>query len=337
MESNTTTTNKLQKILKFYFGSYEGKLYALDVDLKTKKTVSSYAFKVSENSLKIVYYKDNCVFVSGVDEIVHMFDMKKKEDIGSVVTYNGTVTNLQIVKGFLFASGDENTISIWRMSDFNLIHSLKGHKSSINNFIIHKTGKFGISSSKDNTIIVWNLVTGTKIIKYNFKNNLICNKILFLKKQTLAVLIFESEVWVFDIFKNSENYEEWIIKKVKVNNKILDAFSFKSSLYLVHSNAEITVYPDITQDETFKEISLTRPEKLSENDLDIRIKMINTTRTEKLNLLNVIYTNNEIYIYDLNKINKKIPSIQDKEKFEKFMTLDLKTSDRITCLNSNLI
>ena len=57
----------------------------------------------------------------------------------------------------------------------------------------------------------------------------------------------------------------------------------------------------------------------------------------KLNLLNVIYTNNEIYIFDLNKINKKVPFLQTKEKFEKFMTLDVKTSDRITCLNTNLI
>jgi hypothetical protein len=32
----------------------------------------------------------------------------------------------------------------------------------------------------------------------------------------LAVLLFDSEFWIFDLFKNSEDYEEWILKKVKV-------------------------------------------------------------------------------------------------------------------------
>ena len=110
--------------------------------------VSSFALKTSENSLKVILNKDNHVFVSGVDEIVHIFDMDKREDKGSVVTYNGSVTNLQIVKNFLFASGDETTISIWRMADFNLIHSLKGHKNSILNFIIHWYQNYKIQFQK---------------------------------------------------------------------------------------------------------------------------------------------------------------------------------------------
>jgi WD40 repeat protein len=327
---------KLQKINKFYFGSYEGKIYAVDVDLKTKQIISSYAFKVSENSLKVLVVKDGHLFASGIDEIVHIFDMKKKEDKGSVMTYSGSVMNLQIVKNFLFASGDEPTISIWRMTDFSMVHTLKGHKAAVNNFIIHKSAKFGISTARDSTLIIWNLITGTKIVRYNFKDNLICNKILFLKEQTLAILIFENEFWLFDLFKNSENYEEWVIKKLKVGSKIVEAFTFKTGLFLIHTNGEVTVFSDIVNNDASISLHLNKPERISEDDLDIRVKTINLSKNQKLNLLNVVYSNNEIYIYDLNKLNKSVSNMK-KEHFKEFMKVDIKTKDRITCLNSVLI
>jgi WD40 repeat protein len=333
MEKKSTN---IDTILNFYYGSYEGKIFSVDVDLKTKKISSSMAFKVSENSLKVITKKDSHIFASGVDEIIHIFDMKKKEDKGMVVTYSGSVSNLKIIKNFLFASGDEPTISIWRMSDFNLVHNLKGHKAAVICFEIHKTGKFGISAARDSSMIVWNLVTGIKIIKYNFKNNMVCNKILLVKDESLAVIIFEGEFWIFDMFKNSENYEDLIIKKVKVSNKIFEAFVFKSGLYLIHSNGDLTVIPEFLEKDEIKELSLEKPEKLSEEDLDIRVKLSNTCFNSKLKLLNIVYTNNLTYIYDLNKINKLLPDLSSKQLYKKYMIIDLKTSDRITCLNSNL-
>ena len=64
--------------------------------------------------------------------------------------------------------------------------------------------------------------------------------------------------------------------------------------------------------------------------------------------MNIVYSNNQVYIFDLNKMNKKVSGVENgnekekikeniKEKIKEFMVLDLKTSDRFTCLNSNLI
>lgn len=325
-------------VMNFYLGSYEGRLIAVDIDLKSKKVSSNQAFKVSENSLKVITKKDSHIFASGIDEIIHIFDMNKKEDKGMVVTYSGSICNLKIVKNFLFASGDEQTISIWRMSDFNLVHNLKGHKSAVTAFEIHRSARFGISTARDSSLIVWNLVTGIKILKYNFKNNLVCNKIILVKDESLAVLIFEGEYWIFDFFKNSENYEDLILKKVKVKNKIFEAFVFKSSLFLIHSNGTYTVYNDFLEKDEIKEYNLEKPDKENEEDLDIRVKLVNTTQGKKFKLLNIVYSNNNIFIYDLNKIYKVSTesSESNQEVIKKYMIIDLKTSDRITCINSNI-
>lgn len=335
MESNISPdeTKTSLPVMKMFMGSYDGKVYSLDIDLKSKKTIGSFAFKVSEHSLKVIVNKDSHIFASGIDEIIHIFDMEKRQDKGMVVTYAGSIDNIQITKKFLFASGSENNISIWRMSDFNLVHSLKGHKAPVTHFIIHKSAKFGISASKDSTLIIWNLVTGTKIIKYMFKDNLVCNKILFMNKQTLAVLLFDSEFWIFDLFKKSENYEDWIVKKVKVSGRIVDAFSYKTGLYILDNNGEMKIFADVLNSEEFAELLLEKPEKKSEEDLDIRVKIVNTALSKKIKLLNIIYSNHEIYVFDFNKIIKKSISTE-KQTIKKYMQVEFKTSDRITCLNT---
>jgi len=273
--------------------------------------------------------------------------MEKKQDKGSVFTYSGSVTNLQIMKNYLFAAGDDPNIFIWRMADFNLIHSLKGHKAAVTHFVVHKSGKFCFSASRDNTFIIWNLVQGRKIIKYQFKNNLICNKILLVKKEKLAILIFDFEIWLFDFFKNSENYDDWVLKKIKIPqnaghpglNKINDAFTIKNTLFVIHSNGSIKIYTDIINEEEnnkYTEVKLEKPAKLNENDLDVKVKTFTISKNKKLKLLNVIFSNNEIYIYDLNKVLKNLESFEDGENNEikKFYSTILKTADRITCVDS---
>lgn len=322
-------------ILKLFLGTYEGKIITLDMDL-VKKTVNIFSFKVSENSIKVIIHKDNYIFASGIDEIIHIYDMDKKQDKGTVVTYTGSISTLQIMKNYLFAAGDDHNLQIWRMTDFSKIHNLKGHKSAIVNFVLHKSGKFCLSSARDSTLIIWNLVQGRKIVKYQLKA--ICNKILFIKKQTLAILLYDLEIWVFDFFKNSENYEEWVLKKVKLQggNKIIDAFTIKDSLIVLHASGAVKIYHDIVNDDLFNEITLEKPQKLNENDLEIKVKVTNISKDKKFKLLNVVYNNNEIYIYDINRILKSSKSEGGNIIAKKYFSTSLKISDRLTCVDSNI-
>jgi WD40 repeat protein len=338
-EENTIQTNSLN----IFLGSYEGKVFCVEMNLKTKD-IKTFSFKASDNSIKVITNKDSFIFVSGVDEIIHMYNYKKKEELGMVVSYSGTISNIQIFKSFLFAAGDEPNIAIWRMSDFSPIHNLKGHKKAINHFIIHKTGRFAVSASKDNSIIIWNLLAGKAIIKYKLKE-LICNKLLFIKNQKLVVLIFDNEFWLFDLFKETDNYEEYVLKKVKVENKIFDAYVVGSNLFIFHIDGSSEVYTDVTEESySVKPFKLDKPSKAEEDELDVRIKLVNVACGEKFNLLNVVYSNNEIYIYDMTKIIKNLNTTaegsgvegNDAPVIKKFRSINLKTNERITCVNSQI-
>ena len=326
------------KLLKLYLGSYEGKVFEIDLNLKTKK-YNSIAFKVSDNSIKVIHHKNKFLFVSGNDEIIHILDMKKREDKGMVVTYSGSVSNIQIINKFLLASGDDSNIAIWRMSDFSHLQNLKGHKASVTYFTIHKSGKFVISAAKDFTVIIWNLTNARKIIKYNFKNNLVCFKILLIKQQSVAVLIFDNGFWLFDLFKNSESHEEWVIKRVKIEHKIIEAFNVKDKILLVHPNGEAKIFYDIFNNDNYCKLKFEAPIKQNENDTDIRVKLTNLIKKEKIKIFSIVYTNGEIYMFDINKVIKIIKGKEENEvvlDINKYHSIKLNTSDRITCMDSDI-
>ena len=54
----------------------------------------------------------------------------------------------------------DHNLSIWRVYDWQCLHILGGHKSYVNHFSIHPTGKLALSVSKDSTMKLWNLVQG---------------------------------------------------------------------------------------------------------------------------------------------------------------------------------
>ena len=143
--------------------------------------------------------------------------------------------------------------------------------------------------------------------------------------------------------------------------KIFDSFIIGDKTLLVSNLGGLTIYENILISERFYQKNLDKPEKLDKEDIDIRIKAVNYSKAKKLALLNVIYSNNEVYLYDLNKIlngeemKEKEEDIvnkdqkeEDKEKKEgnevnkislvkKFKSIILKTQDRLTCLDSQIL
>lgn len=267
---------KQDKLLRFNIGTYEGRVFCLDINLINKDLNfdNSFSFRVTDNSIKTIVNKDNFIFVSGNDEILHIFDTKNKEEKGMVMTYNGAITNIIFTKKFLITSGDDTNIHIFLLENFSHVHSLLGHKASLSNLLIHKSKKFLLSSAKDSSLIIWNLLTGLKIVKYNFKDNLVCKKMVFVNsKQERAVLQFENQLWVFDIFKDTEKLNEYIVKKQTFPEKILDIFTFKTYLLIIFLSGNIRLYEDFDKIELIKEEEAEERKKDNlKDDLIIKFK-----------------------------------------------------------------
>ena len=194
------TNEPSQTIFSIYLGTYEGKIIVNNINIKTKENISNFSFTSSQNAIRTIYHKSGSLFVSGTDEIIHMFDVTKKVSEGDLMTYSGSINDIKINKNYLIVAGENNTIPIWRMSDFNNIIELKGHKKAINNIDIHSSGGILVSASRDKCVIIFDLLTGRKIEKIEF--DYICNKVELFDKDKYLMVMFDLHVFILDLMKN---------------------------------------------------------------------------------------------------------------------------------------
>ena len=372
------TNEQSQTIFSIYLGTYEGKIIVNNINIKTKENISNFSFTSSQNAIRTIYHKSGSLFVSGTDEIIHMFDVTKKVSEGDLMTYSGSINDIKINKNYLIVAGENNTIPIWRMSDFNNIIELKGHKKAINSIDIHSSGGILVSASRDKCVIIFDLLTGRKIEKIEF--DFICNKVELFDKDKYLMVLFDLHVFILDLMKNS-NGNDNIIQKLNFNKKILNAFVVKNKLLILFTDGEIITYKLNIKDEeninekkeseeetniekdTYEEggdiininseikFNLEKPDKKNENDLDIKARFVSISKIDKIRIITISYSNNEVYFYDLNKIikydeigNKKDDKNEIKEEKEekninyikKYGKIEYNIPEKITALDSEL-
>ena len=373
------TNESSQTIFSIYLGTYEGKIIVNNINIKTKENISNFSFTSSQNAIRTIYHKSGSLFVSGTDEIIHMFDVTKKVSEGDLMTYSGSINDIKINKNYLIVAGENNTIPIWRMSDFNNIIELKGHKKAINSIDIHSSGGILVSASRDKCVIIFDLLTGRKIEKIEF--DFICNKVELFDKDKYLMVMFDLHVYILDLMKNSSGNDN-IIQKLNFNKKILNAFVVKNKLLILFTDGEIITYKLNIKDEeennnekkdskeelniekdTYEEggdiininselkFNLEKPNKKNENDLDIKARFVSISKIDKIRIITISYSNNEVYFYDLNKIIKyeeigKIKNDKNEIKEEKdemnvnyikkYGKIEYNIPEKITALDSEL-
>ena len=317
-------------ILSIYLGTYEGKLIVNNINVKSKEIVSNFSFTASQNAIRTIYHKSKSLFVSGTDEIIHMYNIKEKLSEGDLMTYSGSVNDIKIHDNYLIVAGENNTIPIWRMTDFNNIIELKGHKKAINSIDIHSSGGFLVSGGRDNLVIIFDLLTGRKIEKFEF--DYIINKVELFDKDNYLMVLFDLHIFILDLMKSGNSGNENIIQKLNFNKKIINAYIIKNKLVIIFTDGEIITYEiNIKEEENKNEdkkeekeeklkednkeekiikintelkINLEKPDKKNENDVDIRIRFVSISKIDKIKIITISFSNNEIYFYDLNKIIK---------------------------------
>ena len=369
---------KTETVFSIYLGTYEGKIIVNNINIKTKENISNFSFTSSQNAIRTIYHKSGSLFVSGTDEVIHMFDVKRKVSEGDLMTYSGSINDIKINNNYLIVAGENNTIPIWRMSDFNNIIELKGHKKAINSIDIHSSGGVLVSASRDKTVIIFDLLTGRKIEKFEF--DYICNKVELFDKDKYLMVVFDLHVFILDLMKNS-NGNDNIIQKLNFNKKILNAFVIKNKLMIIFTDGEIITYilnikdeennneknekeeenniekesyedgGNIINNNSELKINLEKPNKKNENDLEIKARFVSISKIDKIRILTISFSNNEVYFYDLNKIikyeeieNKKEDKKEISEEKEiiknnyikKYGKIEYNITEKITALDSEL-
>jgi WD40 repeat protein len=338
---NKNKKNKIElsTVLYIYTGTYEGKLYVIALLPKEKEKIEQFSITSSKNAIRTIYHNENDLFVSGTDEIIHMYNIHNKESNGDLVTYSGSINDIKIVKNWLIAAGDENNIPLWRMSDFSNVINLKGHKSSINSFDVHNKGGFLVSCGRDKKIILFNLMNGLKLGK--FEMDFICNKVQLFHLSKFVLAVFDLHIYIIEITKNTTKKEECFVQKCDFKKRINNAFVIKNKLIIFFNDGEVKLYNiEIKdkkyipfKDDSYVYINLEVPEKENENDLDIKIKFVSIARNEKLKMFTIVFSNDDIYLFDLNKL-MRLTKNENGKLYKKYYQLTFLKQGKITALDT---
>jgi protein MAK11 len=151
-------------------GSYERIIYGLDVELASSEdgelrvAESKVAFALPAHNTGYVKCIASCpryLVTGGTDEVMRVFDLKKRKDIGSVNRHDGSLKALDFFgSSHLLSAADDGIVALFRCKDWECLHILQKHKKPIQDMKVHPSGKLAIAIDSEKNLALWNLVTG---------------------------------------------------------------------------------------------------------------------------------------------------------------------------------
>ena len=105
--------------------------------------------------------KGSLLASGGSDEFIKIYNIALRQEAGELSHHKGTINCLEFVNSrFLLCGSEDGVISIWRIHDWTLHHLLGGHKGGITGLAVHPSGRLALSTSRDRTLRLWNLIEG---------------------------------------------------------------------------------------------------------------------------------------------------------------------------------
>lgn len=138
---------------------------------------------------------------------------------------------------YLLSGSDDCSICIWRVSDWENVHILGGHKDSVNDISIHPSGKLALSVSKDNTIKMWNLVQGRLGFTRRLKGPSDKVKWHMRSNGSYYMLLSQTEVLIHSAADNSVSASMSFPSRVNQTLFISQSISSSSSSHNNNNNA----------------------------------------------------------------------------------------------------
>lgn len=146
-------------------GTYERILYGIEGRFVGKEMTLNprFIFPAHIGCIKAVSAGGRYLASGSTDEVIKLYDLKKRIELGALHEHKGSITALQFHGStHLLSASEDGAICIFRTKDWEPLKVLKGHKASVTSIAIHPSGKLALSVAGDRTAIVWNLLTGQK-------------------------------------------------------------------------------------------------------------------------------------------------------------------------------
>eukprot|EP01119_Soliformovum_irregulare_P017536 TRINITY_DN5232_c0_g4_i1.p1 TRINITY_DN5232_c0_g4~~TRINITY_DN5232_c0_g4_i1.p1 ORF type:complete len:404 (-),score=108.08 TRINITY_DN5232_c0_g4_i1:14-1225(-) len=147
-------------------GSYEKSVFGFDITGLSGgekiEIVPTFITTSHESPIRCVAANGDVLVSGGQDDIVKVYDLARRVQRISLMKHSGTIAAVKFSGNYLLSAGEDGVIAVWRMSNWECVREMKGHKHPIITMEVHPTGKALISLDSDRTLILWNLITGKK-------------------------------------------------------------------------------------------------------------------------------------------------------------------------------
>ncbi|KZT59469.1 WD40 repeat-like protein [Calocera cornea HHB12733] len=156
-------------------GSYEKLLYGLEGSFPEPSEASTstapvptlkpkFIFPAHVGSVRAIATSPDggkWLATGSTDEIVKVWNLKRRKEIGGLVQHDGSITYLGFpTRSTLVSASEDGTIALFRVRGWELLRSLKGHTGRVNCVAVHPSGKVALSVGKDRTLRMWDLIRG---------------------------------------------------------------------------------------------------------------------------------------------------------------------------------
>ncbi|MEW5301868.1 MAG: hypothetical protein WDW36_004697 [Sanguina aurantia] len=191
-----------------FSGCYERFLlgYTLPLDLtQDGQLVKKYTFAAHRNAVRCVATAGQYLVSGGADDTIHMYDLKSQSDLGSVMNPGeGAVPCLALytpVSAYnpthMLTGSADGALCIWSAGrNWDVLKVMKGHRGAVNALAVHSSGRLALTTSRDCSIRMWNLVKGR--CSYTSKLDLEGDSVSFCPSGARYSLVCGSKVTLHD-------------------------------------------------------------------------------------------------------------------------------------------
>ncbi|KAG6579959.1 putative p21-activated protein kinase-interacting protein [Phytophthora cinnamomi] len=315
-------------MIRVVAGTYEGLLYGWECpsvpageSTKMKLTFGYAAHSECIKSVALMAAKQGKTLLSGgSDEMIKIYNVDKRVEVGSLMEQHGAITSLEFFgQSHVLSGSADNSICIWRTSDWNCLHILGGHKGDINSIAVHPSGKLCFSVARDRTLRMWNLVKGRIAFIRRLEKE--AELAMISQKGTHYALGFGKDLSVFNM--NAE-----LVGTLEHSKKIHCA-AFATDEYIVCGGDDKHIYIWKTDG--------TLVAKVTHKDIDARIRCIQVVYPhgeDKLPWVVLATSDGAFQIWDFASFTLDAASPEGANKsVEPMASTVLLTKPRVTCLS----
>ncbi|KAJ4476186.1 WD40-repeat-containing domain protein [Lentinula aciculospora] len=355
------SSSPLPSTFKVVAGSYEKLLYGLEGSTSIENDVVKFhlkpifIFPAHVSCIKAVAASPGGKWLAtgSADEIVKVWDLKRKKEIGGLMHHEGSITALLFPsRSHLVSASEDGTIGIFHARDWSVLRNLRGHRGRVNGVDVHPSGKVALSVGKDRMLRMWDMMRGRGVssVKLGKEGEIVrwsTDGEMFAVQSGKEIDIYSTDMSLLhsithpsrlhDIKFYNRNNQEGQVLLASAEDKKISVYDFlplpngtdsaengKSKKYSPRIIAEIVGHENRIKAMQTLNISLPSPTLLTPSS-DNRIHCHSTT------ILSTVSSDGKINVYDLGYLSRSNTEQSTTQTIQPVATYDTKGT-RLTCV-----